>query len=150
MCTACMPRMTARSIRCRSTWAPSTSSSTRITRPAEAKALIEQQAGELAGTDPANLNDKGIQLIGRPLYEAFIKNYTGKQWQTDPSELPAAIIKRLPVRFNYDNRYFKDTWEGLPADGYTKWMERMIDEPAHHVRWAWTSSTSPSRTTRRR
>ena len=97
--------------------------------PAEAKALIEQQAGELAGTDPANLNDKGIQLIGRPLYEAFIKNYTGKQWQTDPSELPAAIIKRLPVRFNYDNRYFKDTWEGLPTDGYTKWMERMIDDP---------------------
>ena len=97
--------------------------------PAEAKALIEQQAGELAGTDPANLNDKGIQLIGRPLYEAFIKNYTGKQWQTDPSELPAAIIKRLPVRFNYDNRYFKDTWEGLPKDGYTKWMERMIDDP---------------------
>ncbi len=72
---------------------------------------------------------KGIQLIGRPLYEAFIKNYTGKQWQTDPSELPAAIIKRLPVRFNYDNRYFKDTWEGLPSDGYTKWMERMIDDP---------------------
>ena len=97
--------------------------------PAEAKALIEQQAGELAGTDPANLNDKGIQLIGRPLYEAFIKNYTGKQWQTDPSELPAAIIKRLPVRFNYDNRYFKDTWEGLPADGYTAWMEKMIDDP---------------------
>ena len=97
--------------------------------PAEAKALIEQQAGELAGTDPANLNDKGIQLIGRPLYEAFIKNYTGKQWQTDPSELPAAIIKRLPVRFNYDNRYFKDTWEGLPADGYTAWMEKTIDDP---------------------
>ena len=97
--------------------------------PAEAQKLIAEQAGELAGTDPQNLNDKGIQLIGRPLYEAFIKNYTGKQWQTDPSELPAAIIKRLPVRFNYDNRYFKDTWEGLPADGYTKWMERMIDDP---------------------
>ncbi len=97
--------------------------------PAEAQKLIAGQAGELAGTDPANLNDKGIQLIGRPLYEAFIKNYTGKQWQTDPSELPAAIIKRLPVRFNYDNRYFKDTWEGLPKDGYTKWMERMIDDP---------------------
>lgn len=97
--------------------------------PSEAQKLIAEQAGELAGTDPANLNDKGIQLIGRPLYEAFIKNYTGKQWQTDPSELPAAIIKRLPVRFNYDNRYFKDTWEGLPADGYTAWMEKMIDDP---------------------
>ncbi|PLS27532.1 UDP-galactopyranose mutase [Bifidobacterium anseris] len=97
--------------------------------PAQAKALIEEQAGELAGTDPANLNDQGISLIGRPLYEAFIKNYTAKQWQTDASELPASIIKRLPVRFNYNNRYFKDTWEGLPKDGYTAWLERMIDDP---------------------
>ena len=101
--------------------------------PAEAKALVERQAGELAGTDPQNLNDKGISLIGRPLYEAFIKNYTGKQWQTDPKDLPAGIIKRLPVRFNYDNRYFRDTWEGLPTDGYTAWMERMIDDPRIHV-----------------
>ena len=82
--------------------------------PAEAQKLIAGQAGELAGTDPQNLNDKGIQLIGRPLYEAFIKNYTGKQWQTDPAELPASIVKRLPVRFNYDNRYFKDTWRVCP------------------------------------
>jgi UDP-galactopyranose mutase len=101
--------------------------------PAQARALIEGQAGELAGTDPGNLNDKGVQLIGRPLYEAFIKNYTGKQWQTDPAKLPADIIKRLPVRFNYDNRYFRDTWEGLPSDGYTAWMERMIDDPRIHV-----------------
>ena len=101
--------------------------------PEEAKALIESQAGELAGKDPQNLNDKGISLIGRPLYEAFIKNYTAKQWQTDPSKLPAGIIKRLPVRFNYNNRYFKDTWEGLPTDGYTAWMQRMIDNPLIHV-----------------
>ncbi|RBP99457.1 UDP-galactopyranose mutase [Bifidobacterium xylocopae] len=97
--------------------------------PAQAQELIREQAGELAGTDPENLNEQGISLIGRPLYEAFIKNYTAKQWQTDPSELPASIIKRLPVRFNYDNRYFKDTWEGLPKDGYTAWFERMIDDP---------------------
>ena len=101
--------------------------------PEEAKALIASQAGELAGKDPQNLNDKGISLIGRPLYEAFIKNYTAKQWQTDPSQLPAGIIKRLPVRFNYNNRYFKDTWEGLPTDGYTAWMQRMIDDPRIHV-----------------
>ncbi|WP_250309906.1 UDP-galactopyranose mutase [Gardnerella sp. Marseille-Q2328] len=101
--------------------------------PEEAKALIASQAGELAGKDPENLNDKGISLIGRPLYEAFIKNYTAKQWQTDPSQLPAGIIKRLPVRFNYNNRYFKDTWEGLPTDGYTAWMQRMIDDPRIHV-----------------
>ncbi|MFT8330153.1 MAG: UDP-galactopyranose mutase [Bifidobacterium psychraerophilum] len=101
--------------------------------PQEAKALINEQAGELAGTDPENLNDQGISLIGRPLYEAFIKNYTAKQWQTDPSELPASIIKRLPVRFTYDNRYFRDTWEGLPKDGYTAWFERMIDDERIHV-----------------
>jgi UDP-galactopyranose mutase len=97
--------------------------------PSEARALIEEQAGELAGTDPQNLNDKGIQLIGRPLYEAFIKHYTGKQWQTDPKDLPASIISRLPVRYTYDNRYFNDTYEGLPTNGYTAWIERMADHP---------------------
>ncbi|WP_334171005.1 UDP-galactopyranose mutase [Sinomonas sp.] len=97
--------------------------------PSDARALIEEQAGELAGTDPQNLNDKGIQLIGRPLYEAFIKHYTGKQWQTDPKDLPAGIISRLPVRYTYDNRYFNDTYEGLPTHGYTAWIERMADHP---------------------
>ena len=93
--------------------------------PAEAKELIAEQAGELAGTDPQNLNDKGISLIGRPLYEAFIKHYTAKQWQTPPEELPASIISRLPVRYTYDNRYFNDKYEGLPVDGYAAWLERM-------------------------
>ncbi|TDK23551.1 UDP-galactopyranose mutase [Arthrobacter crusticola] len=97
--------------------------------PDEARALIQEQAGELAGSDPQNLNDKGIQLIGRPLYEAFIKHYTGKQWQTDPKDLPAGIISRLPVRYNYDNRYFNDKYEGLPTDGYTAWIKRMADHP---------------------
>ncbi|MFC9917620.1 UDP-galactopyranose mutase [Agromyces binzhouensis] len=97
--------------------------------PEEARALIREQAGELAGTDPHNLNDKGIQLIGRPLYEAFIKHYTAKQWQTDPKDLPAAVVSRLPVRYTYDNRYFNDTHEGLPVDGYTAWLERMADHP---------------------
>lgn len=99
--------------------------------PAEAQKLIAGQAGELAGTDPQNLNDKGIQLIGRPLYEAFIKNYTGKQWQTDPAELPASIVKRLPVRFNYDNRYFKDT--GGSARGRLHQVDGTHDRrSAHH------------------
>ena len=97
--------------------------------PAEAKALIAEQAGELAGTDPQNLNDKGISLIGRPLYEAFIKHYTAKQWQPPPEELPASIISRLPVRYNYDNRYFNDKYEGLPVDGYAAWLERMAAHP---------------------
>ncbi|MEI5585045.1 MULTISPECIES: UDP-galactopyranose mutase [unclassified Agromyces] len=102
--------------------------------PDAARELIREQAGELAGTDPQNLNDKGIQLIGRPLYEAFIKHYTAKQWQTDPSELPAEVISRLPVRYTYDNRYFNDTYEGLPTDGYTAWLERMADHPNIEVR----------------
>ncbi|MGO1600111.1 MAG: UDP-galactopyranose mutase [Brachybacterium sp.] len=97
--------------------------------PDEARELIQEQAGEFAGKDPENLNDKGISLIGRPLYEAFIKNYTGKQWQTDPKDLPASIISRLPVRYTYNNRYFNDTYEGLPKDGYTAWLERMADHP---------------------
>ena len=101
--------------------------------PDEARALIAEQAGELAGKDPENLNDKGISLIGRPLYEAFIKDYTGKQWQTDPKDLPASIISRLPVRYTYDNRYFNDTHEGLPVDGYTAWLERMVDSPGIEV-----------------
>ncbi|MHB1063499.1 MAG: UDP-galactopyranose mutase [Georgenia sp.] len=102
--------------------------------PEEARALILEQAGELAGADPQNLNDKGIQLIGRPLYEAFIKGYTAKQWQTDPKDLPAGIISRLPVRYTYNNRYFNDTHEGLPVDGYTAWLERMADHPNIEVR----------------
>ena len=102
--------------------------------PAEAKALIAEQAGELAGTDPQNLNDKGISLIGRPLYEAFIKHYTAKQWQTPPEELPASIISRLPVRYTYDNRYFNDKYEGLPVDGYAAWLERMGAHPNIEVR----------------
>ena len=102
--------------------------------PTEAKALIAEQAGELAGTDPQNLNDKGISLIGRPLYEAFIKHYTAKQWQTPPEELPASIISRLPVRYTYDNRYFNDKYEGLPVDGYAAWLERMAAHPNIEVR----------------
>ena len=102
--------------------------------PAEAKALIAEQAGELAGTDPQNLNDKGSSLIGRPLYEAFIKHYTAKQGQTPPEELPASIISRLPVRYTYDNRYFNDKYEGLPVDGYAAWLERMAAHPNIEVR----------------
>src|SRR5450759_5436020 len=87
--------------------------------PDEARALIAEQAAEFSTKDASNLEEKGISLIGRPLYEAFIKDYTAKQWQTDPRLLAAEIISRLPVRYNYDNRYFNDTHEGLPVDGYT-------------------------------
>lgn len=101
--------------------------------PAAARALIQEQAAA-AQSDVNNLEDKAVSLIGRPLYEAFIRDYTAKQWQTDPRELPAEIISRLPVRYNYDNRYFSDTYEGLPTDGYTAWIERMADHPNIEVR----------------
>ncbi|WP_434970070.1 UDP-galactopyranose mutase [Microbacterium sp. bgisy207] len=97
--------------------------------PAQARALITEQAGEFDPRTARNLEERAIGLIGRPLYEAFIRDYTAKQWQTDPTELPAEVISRLPVRYTYDNRYFNDTWEGLPVDGYTAWLERMADHP---------------------
>jgi len=102
--------------------------------PSEARALIAEQASEFASGDAANLEQKAISLIGRPLYEAFIRDYTGKQWQTSPTNLPAEIISRLPVRYNYNNRYFNDPYEGLPVDGYTAWIERMADHPNIEVR----------------
>ena len=94
--------------------------------PDEARALIAEQAAEMANRTPRNLEEKAIALIGRPLYEAFIRGYTAKQWQTDPRELPAHVIARLPVRFTFDNRYFSDKYEGLPAQGYTAVFERML------------------------
>jgi UDP-galactopyranose mutase len=102
--------------------------------PAEARALVAEQAGEIDTAQAANLEEKAISLIGRPLYEAFIRGYTKKQWQTDPTELPAAVIARLPVRYTFDNRYFNDTYEGLPVDGYTAWLTRMADHPNIEVR----------------
>lgn len=97
--------------------------------PEDARRLIDEQASELAGREPGNLEDKAISLIGRPLYEAFIRGYTAKQWQTNPRDLPASIITRLPVRFTYDNRYFSDTYQGMPRDGYAAWLTRMVDHP---------------------
>jgi UDP-galactopyranose mutase len=102
--------------------------------PSEARALVADQAMEYDSATAANLEEKAISLIGRPLYEAFIRGYTKKQWQTDPKELPAEIITRLPVRYTFDNRYFNDTHEGLPVDGYTAWLERMADHPKIEVR----------------
>ncbi len=102
--------------------------------PDEARALIAEQASEIATQDATNLEEKAVSLIGRPLYEAFVKGYTAKQWQTDPKDLSADIITRLPVRYTFNNRYFNDTYEGLPVDGYTAWLERMADHPNIEVR----------------
>lgn len=101
--------------------------------PAEARALVREHAAEVDPAHVENLEDKAISLIGRPLYEAFVRGYTEKQWQTDPRELPAEIISRLPVRYTFDNRYFDDTYEGLPVDGYAAWLERLADHPLVEV-----------------
>ena len=97
--------------------------------PDEARALVKEQAGEFDVATAQNFLEKGIALVGRPLFEAFFAHYTAKQWQTSPEKLSGDIVSRLPVRYNYDNRYFNDTYEGLPTDGYTAWIERMADHP---------------------
>jgi UDP-galactopyranose mutase len=106
----------------------------RLMSPDEARALVAEQSAEVAPGTAANLEQKAVSLIGRPLYEAFIRGYTYKQWQTDPAELPAEIITRLPVRYTFDNRYFSDAYQGLPVDGYTAWLTRMADHPNIEVR----------------
>ena len=101
--------------------------------PTQAEQLIREQAGEVAPGEATNLEEKAISLIGRPLYEAFVRGYTAKQWQTDPTELSPDIISRLPVRYTFDNRYFADTYEGLPTDGYAAFLTRMADHPLIEV-----------------
>ena len=96
--------------------------------PDEARALIAEHAAEVAGEEVTDFESKGVSLVGRPLFDAFFKNYTAKQWQTNPRELPASVISRLPVRYTYESRYFNDTYEGLPVDGYTAWLRRMADD----------------------
>jgi UDP-galactopyranose mutase len=105
-----------------------------VMSPDEARELIARQSAEVPPGRAANLEEQAISLIGRPLYEAFFRGYTYKQWQTDPTELPAEVITRLPVRYTFNNRYFNDTFEGLPVDGYTPWLERMVDHPNIEVK----------------
>ncbi len=106
----------------------------RYMSPTEARALVEEQAAGGHIAVAANLEEKAISLIGRPLYEAFIKGYTKKQWQTDPTQLPADIINRLPVRFTFESGYFADRYEGLPVDGYTAIFRKMVDSPLIDLR----------------
>jgi UDP-galactopyranose mutase len=105
-----------------------------VLSPDQARELIAKQAAEVPPGRATNLEQQAISLIGRPLYEAFFRGYTCKQWQTDPTELPPEIVTRLPVRYTFDNRYFSDTFEGLPTDGYTAWLERMADHRNIEIR----------------
>lgn len=92
----------------------------------EAKAIIEKQRQEIKG-EPKNLEEQAISLVGRDIYEILIKGYTEKQWGKSCKDLPSFIIKRLPVRFTYDNNYFNDTYQGIPINGYTKMVEKMFE-----------------------
>jgi UDP-galactopyranose mutase len=96
--------------------------------PDQARDLIAGHSAEIEDI-PRNLEEKAISSIGRPLYEAFVRGYTVKQWDTEPSLLPPSVIARLPVRFSFDNRYFTDTWEGLPLEGYSSWFAKMFSNP---------------------
>ena len=98
-----------------------------VRTPAEAMAKINEQRQEMAGKDPQNLEEQAISLIGRDIYEKLIKGYTEKQWGQKATELPAFIIRRLPVRLVYDNNYFNDTYQGIPVGGYTQIVEKMLD-----------------------
>ncbi len=104
-------------------------------RPAEVGAFLEKQIRGLGlPVTPANLEEKAMSLIGRPLYDAFIRGYTRKQWGCDPKELPASIITRLPVRNLYNDAYFDDLYQGIPLDGYAAIFRRMLAHPLIEVR----------------
>ena len=96
--------------------------------PDEAKAFVEEK-GDQSITNPQAFEEQALRFVGRELYEAFFKGYTIKQWGMQPSELPASILKRLPVRFNYDDNYFNHRFQGMPAEGYTKLIENIALHP---------------------
>lgn len=98
-----------------------------VKTPDEARAKIAEQVAAENITEPANLEEQALSLVGRDIFEKLVKEYTEKQWGRDCKELPAFIIKRLPVRFIYDNNYFNDRWQGIPMGGYTKMIERMLE-----------------------
>ena len=98
-----------------------------VVTPAEAQAKIDEQRAVLNGKTPENLEEQAISLVGTDIYEKLIKDYTEKQWGKLTTELPAFIIRRLPVRMTYENNYFNDTYQGIPIGGYTQIVEKMLD-----------------------
>lgn len=97
-----------------------------VTTPAQAEAIIREQRGEVQG-EPSNLEEQALSLVGRDIYEKLVKEYTQKQWGRECRDLPAFIIKRLPVRYVYNNNYFNDTYQGIPIGGYNKLIEALLD-----------------------
>ena len=98
-----------------------------ITTPKEAQDIIASQIADLHITEPKNLEEQALSLVGRDVYEKLIKGYTEKQWGRDCKDLPSFIIKRLPLRFIYDNNYFNDRYQGIPVGGYTKIVEKLLE-----------------------
>ncbi len=98
-----------------------------VTTPEEAKKKIEQQVQEAGIKEPANLEEQAISMVGKDIYEKLINGYTGKQWGRPCRELPSFIIRRLPVRFTYDNNYFNDKYQGIPIGGYTQIVEKLLE-----------------------
>ena len=101
-------------------------------RPDEARALIQEKADHEI-TEPKSFEEQALKFVGSELYEAFFKGYTLKQWGTDPQNLPASILKRLPLRFNYDDNYFNHKYQGMPEHGYTEIVQAMLDHPGISV-----------------
>lgn len=98
-----------------------------IRTPDEARAIINRQIADAGISEPKNLEEQALSLVGRDVYEKLVKGYTEKQWGKRACDLPAFIIKRLPVRFTYDNNYFNDRYQGIPIGGYTAIIEKMLD-----------------------
>ena len=98
-----------------------------VRTPAEARAIIEAQAKEAGITEPKNLEEQALRLVGTDVYRKLVKEYTEKQWGRDCRDLPASIIRRLPCRFTYDNNYFNDPHQGIPVEGYTAMVEKMLE-----------------------
>lgn len=108
--------------------------------PQVAKVLIDNFA--VRNENPQNLEEQALSLVGKPIYEKLIKHYTKKQWMKDPKDLPAFIIKRLPVRFTYDNNYFNDKYQGIPKDGYARFMYNIISHPDVKDRIVYVGNTT--------
>jgi UDP-galactopyranose mutase len=100
--------------------------------PEEAKAFIES-LGDKAITDPQSFEEQALKFLGKDLYHAFFYGYTKKQWGCEPSELPASILKRLPVRFNYNDNYYNNIYQGIPVNGYTELVEKLLDSPKINI-----------------
>ncbi len=111
-------------------------------RPDEAHSFITEEQADTSITDPQSFEELAMRFVGRDLYEAFFKGYTIKQWGCHPSELPASILKRLPVRFNYDDNYFFHRFQGMPENGYTDMIAGILDHPSITVKLSTTFDRS--------